>query len=56
MALTAIRNVSAPQDLPDRASPLEPFHLEHIVAGWHPDGSILEILAWAAHFTLRGVA
>lgn len=35
--------------LPDWAPPLEPFHLEHIVARQHRGETVLENLAWACH-------
>ena len=35
--------------LPDSRPPIEPFHLEHIVARQHGGQTILENLAWACH-------
>ncbi|MSU62621.1 MAG: HNH endonuclease [Pedosphaera sp.] len=35
--------------LPDRWPPLEPFHLEHIMARQHGGLTALENLAWACH-------
>lgn len=35
--------------LPDWLPPLEPFHLEHIIARQHGGETALENLAWACH-------
>ena len=35
--------------LPDSRPPIEPFHLEHIVARQHGGQTILENLGWACH-------
>ena len=35
--------------LPDCLPPIEPFHLEHIVARQHQGPTTLENLAWACH-------
>ncbi len=35
--------------LPDWLPPLEPFHLEHIVARQHGGETIIDNLAWACH-------